>query len=573
MNSFLSKKSKVLISVVLLIALAATGFYAFKKLSGGDIVLEIEPPGKEVKIGVPFDINVRFANDSQNTLGNVRVAFELPQNIISIDGKEGVITKELGDISSGGVHQESFSVIATPAENPEYTIHATAFYSPASLVAEFRKKAEMGINVERPDFDLTLQAPEKIFPSEEFEAKVLYERRDETEGLPDIILNLKTPQGFQRLEADPTPETSDNKWILGKVERGEKKYIIIRGKVGPSSDTSFDIAAELAMKILDEEYPFIVRTQTVAVEPSPLSFQLALADHGDIVQSGEQLRFIVSYRNNTEVDMQDVVIRAQLIGEMFDISSLETGARFNNLTNTIMWSSGDFEELRRLSAGAQGQMTFSIGVKDEYPIERLSDKNFTLKVGAEIESPTVPYLINAEKTVNTSSIEMKVAGKIEVLSKALFRDAQSGIVNSGPFPPQAGVPTNYTIHWTVRNLSTDVDGVEVRAHLEDGVSFTAKVKSNTESEPYFDSESGEVVWRLGRLVATTGVLSESPEAVFQIEAIPKQSHRGKYMPLIAVTEIRGSDEFTGQTIAGTYGLIDTRLYGDPTVGEGAGLVR
>ena len=195
-----------------------------------------------------------------------------------------------------------------------------------------------------------------------------------------------------------------------------------------------------------------------------------------------------------------------------------------------------------------------------------------IKVDAGIESPTVPYLINADKTVNTSILETKVAGRVTLYPGGFFRDAQSGILNNGPFPPRVGVPTNFTIHWAISNFATDVDNVEVRARLEDGVNFTGNVKGNTDSLPEFDANTREVVWRVGRLLATTGVIGEKPEAVFQIEAIPSQSFIGKYFPLLGNVSVQGADEFTGTQISSTAQAITTRLLGDPTVKEGDGLV-
>ena len=573
MKSLISKKGKLFLFFVLFVALALSGFYVFEKLSGGDIALDVKAPNEKVEVGVPFDINVRFANDSQNALGSVRIVLEFSENLISADGSSGVITRELGDISSGSVHQESFQVIATPAEKPDYKVKATVFYSPVTLVAEFKKVAEVDVNVEAPSFDLTLQAPEKIFPGEEFETKITYKKRKETSESPELVLNLNVPDGLQRVMADPAIDTAENTWLLDTPKEGEEGSVLFRGKTDSVGNISIDISAELAMKILGKEYTFLVAPHTIVVEPSPISFQIALSEGGDVVRPGEKLTYIASYRNNTEVDLQDIVIRAQLIGDMFDIDSLETSAGFNRLTNTITWNAGDFEELRRIKAGGGGKLAFSVKVKDGYPIKRLSDKNFVLKVNANIESPTVPYLIDADKTVNKSSIETKVAGRVEVTTRALFRDAGSGIVNSGPFPPRVGVPTNYTIHWSVKNFGTDVGNVEVRASLENGVRFTGTTKNNSGSEPYFDPETGEVVWQIGRLVATAGLLGETPSATFQIEAIPSALHKGKYMPLIGVTEIRGDDEFTGQAIGSTAGLIDTRLSGDPTVKEGDGLVK
>jgi hypothetical protein len=266
------------------------------------------------------------------------------------------------------------------------------------------------------------------------------------------------------------------------------------------------------------------------------------------------------------------VIRAQLIGKMFDLGTLQTDARFNSLNNTLMWDSQNFKELERLGAGQEGQLTFSIETLDRHPIQKLNDKDFRLVVDASAESPTVPFLIDADRTFTTSRLESKVAGHIEVSAQGFFRDAKAGILNSGPMPPRVGTPTNFTIHWQLTNYGSDVENVEVRARLADGLGFTGETGGNTTNSPKIDPDTGEIVWQVGKLLATTGLLNEKPEAIFQVQAVPKSHNIGNYMTLIETTNVSARDLFSEITIAGSDSPITTRLEDDPTVGADVGRV-
>ncbi len=90
--------------------------------------------------------------------------------------------------------------------------------------------------------------------------------------------------------------------------------------------------------------------------------------------------------------------------------------------------------------------------------------------------------------------------------------------------------------------------------------------------PRFDASTGEVVWQVGRLIATTGILNEKPEAIFQIEARPASSDAGDYMVILEGAEIHGRDEFTDTTLTNTAQTLTTRLEADPTVGANDGKV-
>lgn len=572
MTSSISGKAKLALFFAAALFLALGGWYAYERMGSGDILLEVAVPREEVQVGAPFDLEVRFTNNSPNVLTNVRFVLELPRNIIYADGSDGVTTRELGDVRSGGAHKESFRVIAVPGEEPDYKVRVRAFYSPASLVAEFRKSAEAEVRAGAPDFGLELNVSERVLPAEEFEAEVSYERRDGLLEEGEVELRLDFPERFRAASSNPEPVRDGNVWRLEDGEEG-RGAVLVRGAVLPGGGERLQFTATLLFRILDKEFPFLTVKREVVVEPSPLTFEVVLAERGDVVRPGEELRYILQFRNNTTVALEALVVRAQLIGEMFDMNSLETDAAVDRTASTLTWDAGRKSELRRLGAGESGQVTFSVRVRDNFPTRQLNDKNFTLRVLGEIESPTVPYLIDASKTMNTDTHEAKVAGKLSVNARALFRDATTGILNGGPFPPRVGQPTNYTVHWEVANAGSDVDAVEVRAELPDGVRFTGVVGSNTETAPELEAESREVVWRAGKLAAATGMLGERPEAVFQVEAIPGASHVGNYMPILGITEILGTDEFTGETLTAQDGALTTRLPDDLTVNEGDGLVR
>jgi len=570
-----SKSKAKIIIILFAAAIAAGGLYFYTQYSNGGVVLEVEAPEDEVEVGVPFDIQVIFTNDTGNTLGNVRVSLDYPSNIVSAeDGSSNIETRELGDISDGRVHKETFRVVATPSEKPDYEARLTASYSPAALVAEFKKSKDVEIRVKSPDFELDLESPEAVFFGEEFDIKASYEIDDEIPELAEFEIHIDYPPAFEVISSDPEEVDRANDGVRFKeIDRDEGKGdASVRGRIELPDNSDFQIKARLVMRIFGEEYTFATETRNVFVEPSPLIFQVSLAEREEVIKPGERVVYALMYRNNTEVDLRDLVVTAQLLGDMFDIGTLDTDAKFSGFNNTLTWDSSRFDQLDRLEAGQSGQLLFAINLLDTHPVRRLNDKNFTVVVSARIQSPTVPYLIDTAKTTNTSRLESKVAGKIEVNALALFRDAQSGIVNTGPFPPQSRTPTNYTIHWQLTNYGTDVDEVEVRARLGSGVSFTGVAKGNTSSAPKIDQSTGEIVWRVGKLLATTGILSERPEAIFQVEAVPQSSHVGEYMVLVEETRVQARDEFTDTAITGSDSTLDTRLADDSTVGGDDGRV-
>jgi len=201
--------------------------------------------------------------------------------------------------------------------------------------------------------------------------------------------------------------------------------------------------------------------------------------------------------------------------------------------------------------GADGFVEFEVKTKNYYPIKRVSDKNFVLKVEAEISSPAVPYYVAADQTIGLAELKNKVAGDIKINSQASFI--------KGNWPPKVNKPTTFDIHWTIVNYSTDVSKIEVRAFLQAGVVWTGQVKSNINTVPVYNERTQEIVWSIDRLTATKGITSKPVEAIFQVIATPNITQINQRMPILSETNISGIDEFTNIKLKNTAPDIESNL--------------
>src|SRR3989344_5587752 len=545
MNSSFWKKVRIPFFIGLLILVLVAGFFLYERLRGG-VDLAIQLPDGEVELGEPFDMEVTLANNSANALKNVRLELHLPDNLLLADKPdEKIISRGIGDMGNGRLHRETVKVVAVPGENPNYNAKLVVYYVPASISANLQKTEEREVRIRKPNVSLELGVPERIFSNEELEIKTSYKNELEPEnGNYSLELKLNYPPDLDIISREPIPSGENNNWRLEDIGLREGS-VTVRGNIELPDEASFNIKAELVMRILGKEFPVVSATKDIAINPSPLAFRVGLGSGKETVEPGEELTYFFQYKNNANVPLEDVVISAQLTGEMFDFGSLETNGAADVLTNTLVWSPTQIKDLEILEPNEEGQVSFAIRVRNDYPIQGINNKNFVLKVGARIESPTVPPPLTINKTANSGKLETKVAGKLAIETGVFFRDAAAKIVNGGSMPPKVGVPTKFTIHWSLSNTATDLGGIEVKAKLENGVSFTGKVKSNTNSLPQFDPITREVVWRLELIPANSGVIEAKPEAIFQVEVTPLASMVGQYMPLLSTTELRAKDEFTG----------------------------
>ena len=143
-----------------------------------------------------------------------------------------------------------------------------------------------------------------------------------------------------------------------------------------------------------------------------------------------------------------------------------------------------------------------------------------------------------------ASLKTKVRGQLSLESYVYFRDT-TGIVNKGQFPPKVNKPTNFTVHWIVKNYATDVKDATIKVYLAPGVKFTGVVKSNIEAAPQYNERTQEISWLIPKILATKGVVGKAIEAAFQIEATPNITQIGQKMPLVGQSSISAIDEFVG----------------------------
>src|SRR5262249_29753263 len=148
-------------------------------------------------------------------------------------------------------------------------------------------------------------------------------------------------------------------------------------------------------------------------------------------------------------------IQGKLTGQLLLPASLKTGGTVNSVANTIVWDPITVPALAVLGPQAEGDVSVEIDLAPAFPIRRIGDKNFTVKAVASIQSPTIPAGVAATQTVSLADLETKVLGATDFESAVYYYDP-GGIADKGPYPPQVNKPTQFTVHWRLKNYSTDI---------------------------------------------------------------------------------------------------------------------
>ena len=494
-----------------------------------------------VLIARPFDVTVDVENRSRAVLRQGKIFVSLPDGVIQVGNEtdKQTIEEEIGDMAAGETVEKKYTLVIVKDEQSTKKIDVNFAYLPQNINTRFEREKTLEVNVDQPAIALNFTTPQKVFSTENFDMGIQYRNISDID-FTNAKIKLITPQGFIYKDASMKPELGNSSWIIASSTPQAENTITIKGALEGTDQSVFEIKAQVVVMINGKEYMINEKVANLGIASSPLSLEiLANNDPQYIAKPGEQVAYVLKYKNNTDVALSDAIIKAKLKGEMFDLTSLKTKGSFDSIANTVTWSAASNQELKLIDPGVEGTVDFTIQAKGAYPIKRMFDKNYTLQVNGEIDSPTVPYNVASDRTVGFANSEIKVGGGISIQGSA---DRTKG----SP-PLQVNKTTRYTITWTIRNYSTDMNGIKVSSGLEPGIKWVGTLKSNSGTDPTYNDRTGELEWTIDKIIATKGVIGLPTEATFQVEVTPNVTQSGN-IPLVKDLTMTATDAFTGESL-------------------------
>lgn len=560
-------------------AVILVGVITFLFLSGNTKSQNVDvtvyaPTG--ISRGVPFDVTVNVSNNADLPLRNAVLNINLPTGVVNMNefnGAGSVISESVGDVGGGEVvANKKFKLLPIGDPNSLQHISVKLVYSIEGS-SRFEKEVVKEVKIQDPGISVEATKPDQILQGSNFTFEIRYKNVTDYD-FPQLTLQAKYPGAFKFVSASLTPDSLNNYWRLGQLNSGSEGTLEIKGRLEGLEEMRFGIPVTLSVNFLGKDYPIADYVVNIALAPSPIQLQLLVNGQDSYVaRIGDDLNYTIRYQNMSGIALADAVISASFAGELLDTSTFATKGSLDTRTNAVTWNASNVPELRLLEPGASGQVSVQVKLKSIFPIRRTNDKNYTIKMQAHMDSPSVPYYMKADKTSALASVETKVGGLMVVDTKVYYRDPAASIANQGAFPPHVNQPTEYTVHWIVRNYATDAKDISIQANLQSGVEWTNVVKTNGDTSPLYNDRTKEVTWNIGRVPATKGIIGDPLEVVFQIRATPNNTQLGLQQPLIGPTTLQATDEFTGGSLASQDAGVTTDLPDDPTVGQAGGKVQ
>ncbi len=560
---FFRRHALLIFSVGLVVFLGAVLAIAFlaRPAANPSVSIAFSQPNS-IPVGAPTVVTISSSNNSAVQLTGAVLTVTLPDSM-SFVGEAASNTVEeytLGTIDPGAVAAQSSTIIVTGAPESLQRINVKLTYStPSTAQTTFETDGESNVVVGDSAISLSYAAPQNIVSEQSFTFSINY-KNNTAQDIDDASIQAAYPPAFT-FATSSIPATGGDDWNIGTILGGGSGSFTVTGTITGQAQAQYQMEGTVSLGASGEIYPVNIQPLTFVVTQPPLSLAITLNNSTTYISSaGDDLDYVLTYTNNSNISFSNVNISANLIGPMFNFSLLQTDGSFSSQSNTIAWSTANTPALASVAPGQSGSVTFSVKTKSTFPIKSPSDKNYVLKVIGTIQSSTVPPNTAGTSTVAGATLQNDVGGAIDLVA--------TGYLKSGQYPPKVNQTTEYAIHWDITNYSTDAQNVTVSAYLQSGTTFAGAVSSTISSMPVYNAGTGQITWTIPKIAAGTGVITPPIETVFDVSNVPAVNQVGQDVTLLGPSSLAATDGFTGQALKASADPVTTALPKDTSVSGG-----
>ena len=522
-------------------------------------ILKLEILGPEkANVGEEIEYTVKYKNNGNFVLEQPRLTFYLPDNSLTEDGKMKIV-QELSDIYPGAQESVKIKARLLGKEDDLKTAKASLSYVPKNITATYESSTTFITKIDSTPITLDFDLPTKVEQGKNLQYAINYFSNVDY-PLENLSIKIDAVQGMDFVSADPA-SLDGAEWKLQTLNKAQGGRINIEGSVLAGTNQDLNFSASLGMW---KNGTFVIikkaEMQVQVIQPLLSILQEVNGSASYIASPGETLRYRIFFRNIGSTSFNDLFMVVKIDSNALDISTVEVGGggqmQYGN--NMIVWDGSQTPQLKYLGAQQQGEVSFSVKVKDNW-----------VPSGSGADGTVIVNEVNISQI--TQKFSVKVNSGLVISQGAYYKD--DNLLNSGSIPPQVGEATTYVINWEIKNYFSDAKNARVRATLPENVSLTGQILPQDELSNFsFDSASREVVWAVGDILAGTGVNGDPISLSFQISLTPTLSQKGSTAPLIGQVQISGENQFTNTIITSQDSGVNTSLPDDFS-NSGGGIVQ
>lgn len=538
-------------------------------LLGGLIILFINlvraPKGPMVEFSIEGPQTVRsgetnifkllITNNSRTPLNNAEIELKLPEGVSVEDlaqENQTTINYFLGEIEARKQTEKTINLLITGLPKTSKIIEAVLRYRSGSVTATFEIPTKISVGIQESAFVLNIDVPKEIFTGQLVPLDIRWENQTNN-TFDNVFLKAEWPTGFIFQEANPPtiPESLNDTWLLGNISPQSSGKIQVKSLITGQPGEMKKITLTLETKLNNKDYPLAQKATFITLTNNPLEVLTLINNELNYnADLGETLNVVLTFKNNYSSALRNLVVKTTLNGDALDYSSLKAPkAVYNTRLHSLVWDGLKVNEIYSLTPGETSSLTFSINLKQNWPMSSETQKNPVIEIRTEVQSSNIPENIQISelpKAISISNVKINTEAQISI--ESYFKEITTTLFNKGKLPLRVGEPTEFTIHWKLTNSYNTINNVIVKTSLPLWVEFTTLVAGNYQNAPKYDPSTRQIIWQLPSVPAGAGYLTEAPELVFQIRVTPTANFVNQPIPLIEKTILTARDSFTSKEI-------------------------
>lgn len=549
----------------------SVGYAAFVFLGGSasgvpaeDIDINIVGP-VSIGAGETLSLDLIIQNNNPVPIEAVDLIIEYPDGTKSAEDlttELGRVVERVDPIGSGGIAKETLNVALFGEEGDNKEITISVEYQVEGSTAVFKKKKVFSIILNAAPARVAVSGSKEVSSGQEIELEAEVNSNSNSE-LKNLMVVANYPFGFNFIEADIEPTYSDNVWVFDSVEPNSSKSINIKGTITGQNEEEriFRFSTGLVSEENEEEIGVVFNNfiHELLLKKPFVDLELAINGSTDpvvVVDSGSQVRSELTFTNSTNDSIQDLDIRLNFEGDIFDESSVRARDGFyRSVDNTLIFNKdtdSSFEEIPPRNTSSTN-IDFSIADLVDYGD---NVRNPELKINARLMADRNSGDDLEEELNETFSKTIRVVSDVFVGAYAI-RD-MGPFQNIGPIPPEVDQETTYTVQWSISNRYNDLREAEMTAVLPTYVKWNNKVSPSDENVDY-DERSRRLTWKIGDVEAGAGQSTDPRSLYFQVTLVPSSTQVGSAPALLRDVFFSSVDSFTQTDIDITAKTPNTEL--------------
>ncbi|OGZ96088.1 MAG: hypothetical protein A3I44_02750 [Candidatus Sungbacteria bacterium RIFCSPLOWO2_02_FULL_51_17] len=536
------------------------------RIEAGLVILS----GAEAGVGDRVRWEVLVENRSSVPFKDVELVFTYPKGAIpvteSASAKSSLRERvKIGDVEVGETKRYEFSAELFGLEQEEKSAEALLIYRPEHLQSKLTEKFSWTTILSKVPVVVAVSFPEEVRSGQEVDIDVTIDSISES-LFPNISFGLDYPVGFEYISSDIAPSfETKNIWFLGDLHPRATKKIHVRGRIKGSPEEIKAFVGRIGTYTDDTRewttYAEVRKDSRIAGAPLYVRQEV----NGQAVymaDPGEELHFVLKYRNSYREAIKDVFVKAKLTEAVLEMATLNIKDGFyDGNSHEIVWNAGTNAGLKELSPGESGDLSFIVRLKKQPPIRTADDKNFMLRSSVTIDTKAVLASLAGVQIEYRDDVDIKLHSRPSLLARATHYGSPLGV--RGTLPPSVGKETGYTIIWQVGNLGNAVKETKVTASLPGNVKWLTILTGDKTEKLRVNESTGEIVWDIGILDAGTGILLPRLTIMFMVSLTPGENLVGQAPLLLDNLVISGVDAFTEKSYLFKANALDTQLREDP----------